>query len=253
MHSEEEDSPLSKLINNVDCVLKFGMEIPDTMINDAIKQLGGYKVYKSKKNQSEKDNDQDITKEQNMSTVRRGWGKSYMCSSTGTLKVNVSSKPKSDVVPRRRRRTITFADNLVGFEEQAVLLAKSNEVNTEVDEAYAAKNGKKLKGVSTEDPAVQSRIELRKGKFEYFSNTSSDATTSSSLSSDNNDKEDAKDSDIDKSDDDYDNGDDDAAGFREDYTLHFNDQPENELMDLVSGPVFTDAQTTSVVANPEGN
>ncbi|GJY82122.1 hypothetical protein Tco_0494873 [Tanacetum coccineum] len=174
MHSEEEDSPLSKPINNVDCVLKFGMEIPDTMINDAIKQLGGYKV--------------------------RGWGKSYMCSSTGTLKVNVSSKPKSDVVPRRRRRMITFADNLVRFEEQAVLLAKSNEVNTEVDEAYAAKNEKKLKGVSTEDPA-----------FEYFSNTGSVATTSSSLSSDNNDKEDAKDSDIDISDDDYDKGDDDAA------------------------------------------
>ncbi|GJR48278.1 hypothetical protein Tco_1316381 [Tanacetum coccineum] len=47
-------------------------------------------------------------------------------------------------------------------------------------------------------------------------------------------------------------GDDDAAGFG-DYVMLLNDQPENELTDLLSGPVFTDAQITFVVANPEGN
>ncbi|GJW31856.1 hypothetical protein Tco_0051888 [Tanacetum coccineum] len=37
MHIEEQDYPLSKLINIVESELKFGMEIPETMINDAIK------------------------------------------------------------------------------------------------------------------------------------------------------------------------------------------------------------------------
>nr|GEY99367.1 hypothetical protein [Tanacetum cinerariifolium] len=72
-----------------------------------------------------------------------------MCSSSGNLKVNVSSKPKN-VVPRRKR-TMTFADNLVGYEDEAVLLAKS---------------GKQLKGVAAKDLTVQSLLDLRKGSKE---------------------------------------------------------------------------------------
>ncbi|GJY36887.1 hypothetical protein Tco_0422265 [Tanacetum coccineum] len=169
MHSEEQDLFLSKLINSVDGVLKFGKDLPDSMINDAIKQSVGYRVYKSKKDQSEKDTDQVTLEEQNVSTIRRGRGKGYICSSYGNLEVNVSSKPKN-VVPRRKR-TITFADNLIGSEDEAVLLAKlvstdeqriqqreimtqlvlKKEVNKEVVEAYVAEKGKKLKGVATED------------------------------------------------------------------------------------------------------
>ncbi|GJZ01475.1 hypothetical protein Tco_0519436 [Tanacetum coccineum] len=153
MHSEGHDSPLSKLINIVNGELKFGLEILDSIINDAIKQSAGYKYYKTKKDQSGKDNDQDTREEQNVSTVRRGRGKGYMCSYN--QEVNVSSKPKKDVVPRRKR-TITHADNLLETEDEAVLLAKSvsieeqrrqqqgimtqlvieKDVNTEFEEAF---------------------------------------------------------------------------------------------------------------------
>ncbi|GJS05341.1 hypothetical protein Tco_0321849 [Tanacetum coccineum] len=57
MHSKEQDSLLSNLTYNVDGVLKFGKNLPYFMINDAIKQLAGYRVYKSKKEQSDKDTD----------------------------------------------------------------------------------------------------------------------------------------------------------------------------------------------------
>ncbi|GJX86714.1 hypothetical protein Tco_0337488 [Tanacetum coccineum] len=52
LHSEGQDSPLTKLTNTVVAKFKFGMEIPDTMINDAIKQSAGYKYYKHKRNES---------------------------------------------------------------------------------------------------------------------------------------------------------------------------------------------------------
>ncbi|GJY22890.1 hypothetical protein Tco_0396548 [Tanacetum coccineum] len=107
-----------------------------------------------------------------------------------TPELMANCKPKN-VVPRRKR-TITFADNLVGSEDEAVLLAKS---------------GKKLKGVAIEDSSVQSLLDLRKGfkesrlesmrqemqadrgegssaakdrEFEYFLDTDSDAKSTSS-------------------------------------------------------------------------
>ncbi|GJT75209.1 hypothetical protein Tco_1041934 [Tanacetum coccineum] len=72
MHSKEQDSFVSKQINIVDSEFKFGMEIPDTMINDAIMQSAGYKFYQSKKKKSEEDNAQEESKEQQVCTIRRG-------------------------------------------------------------------------------------------------------------------------------------------------------------------------------------
>ncbi|GJT63568.1 hypothetical protein Tco_1015048 [Tanacetum coccineum] len=103
MHSEEHDLLLSKLINTIDGEFKFGIEIPDTMINDAIKEPAGYKYYKIKKDQSKEDNAEKEPEEQN---------------------VNVSSKPNKTVIPRKQR-TITVADNIVEQEIVAVELAKS--------------------------------------------------------------------------------------------------------------------------------
>ncbi|GKA45169.1 hypothetical protein Tco_0737965 [Tanacetum coccineum] len=127
----------------------------------------------------------------------------YYTTFSGNLEVHVSSKPKN-VVPRRKR-TITFADNLVGSEDEAVLLAKS---------------GKKLKGVVIEDSSVQSLIDLQKGskesrlesvrqemqadrgegssaandrEFEYFLDTDSDAKSTSSWSSVDDKNDDDKD------------------------------------------------------------
>nr|GEV50415.1 hypothetical protein [Tanacetum cinerariifolium]GEV75390.1 hypothetical protein [Tanacetum cinerariifolium] len=67
MHSEGQDSPLSKLINTVDVKFKFGIGIPDIMINDAIKLTTRYKYYKLKKDLNiDEDNDTDDVEDSNM-------------------------------------------------------------------------------------------------------------------------------------------------------------------------------------------
>ncbi|GKA13599.1 hypothetical protein Tco_0693245 [Tanacetum coccineum] len=117
-------------------------------------------------------------------------------------------------------------------------------------------------------------------EFEDFSESDSDATQNSSWSDSDkdDDKDDTEDSDMDIFDDDSDKGDEDAIGFgvfmdnkskelskftsfspivtcsfMEDFTNLLNDPSEQEMMDLLSIPVFTDALTTSVAPNPEGN
>nr|GEY08613.1 hypothetical protein [Tanacetum cinerariifolium] len=60
--------------------------------------------------------------EQHVSSVRRGRGKGYMC--IGNQEVNISSKPKKAVVPRKLR-TITVGDNIIEQEIVVVELAKS--------------------------------------------------------------------------------------------------------------------------------
>ncbi|GJY16960.1 hypothetical protein Tco_0387382 [Tanacetum coccineum] len=109
-------------------------------------------------------------------------------------------------------------------------------------EGYAAERELKLKGVATEDPAVQSLLALRKASKE------------------------SRHFDMDISDNDDKRDDDDAAGFgvfvynksqellkftpfslvvtcssMEDFTNLLNDTPKKELTDLLSKPVFTDA------------
>ncbi|GJX61469.1 hypothetical protein Tco_0294369 [Tanacetum coccineum] len=49
MHSESDDSPITKLMNTIKGTYMFGMEIPDTMIDDTFKKSAGYRYYKSKK------------------------------------------------------------------------------------------------------------------------------------------------------------------------------------------------------------
>ncbi|GJY94994.1 hypothetical protein Tco_0511355 [Tanacetum coccineum] len=130
---------------------------------------------------------------QNVSLVARGRGKGYMC--IGNREVNVSSKPKKSVVPRKPR-TITVPDNIMEQETMAVELAKSisieehrlqqreimtqlpieKQIKKDVDEGYVAKRGLKLKDTNKND-----------------------------------DKDDTEDLDLDISDNDSDKGDDDAT------------------------------------------
>ncbi|GKA46640.1 hypothetical protein Tco_0739523 [Tanacetum coccineum] len=235
MHSKGQDSPLTKLINTVEGKFKFGMEIPDTMINDAIKQSTRYKYYKHKKNESNQE-------------------------------VNVPSMFKKNVVPRKQR-SITIANNLVPQEDVAVELAKS-----------------KPKGPAIEDPVVQSLLDLRRGskesrfksvrqekkpvggegssavhdkyyEFKDISATYSDATRDSSCSETDKEKDDEtddfEDSDMDLSDDEP-KGDDDVIGFG---VFMYNKSTE-PLKSTYLSPIvtfYTDAHTTSAVANPKGN
>ncbi|GJT69231.1 hypothetical protein Tco_1028517 [Tanacetum coccineum] len=85
------------------------MEIPDTMIDDAFKKSAGYKYYKAKKVESEKEKAAEKLEEQNMSPVRSGKGKGYMRS--GDNEANVPKMFKKNVVPRKTRSFIVACDN----------------------------------------------------------------------------------------------------------------------------------------------
>ncbi|GJX94553.1 hypothetical protein Tco_0349139 [Tanacetum coccineum] len=267
MHSEGQDSHLTKLINTIDGKFKFGMEIPDTMLNDAIKQSSGYKYYKHKKDESEKGKVVEEPKEHHVSPVRSGRGKGYMCS--GNQEVNVPRKPKKAIVPKKPR-TLIVADNIVE-ETVAVELAKS--------ESRLESMRKERQAVGGEE---SSAAHDKYYEFEDISATDSDATRDSSCLDTDEEKDDetndSEDLDMDLSDDEPNKGDDDVAGFGifvdnksqelakftpfspvvitlsiEDFSNLLNDPPMHELIDLLSKPVYINAHTTSAVANPERN
>ncbi|GJS73932.1 hypothetical protein Tco_0706773 [Tanacetum coccineum] len=153
------------------------MEIPDTMISDAIKKSAGYNFYIAKKKESAKDKIVVEPKEQHVSRIKSGRGKAFMC--YGDQAVNV---PKKDVV-LRKTRSLTIAEEIVV-------------------------------GPVVEDPAVQSLLDLQKGsKASRLENTDSDEVLYSLCSEESeNETDDADDSDMDLSDDNP-QGDDDAARF----------------------------------------
>ncbi|GJX42176.1 hypothetical protein Tco_0257166 [Tanacetum coccineum] len=198
MHSEGQDSPLTKLINIV-VVNSIGrIEIPYTMINDAIRQSVGYMYYKHKKEKCEKGKAVEEPEEQHMYLVKSGRGKGYM--RLGNQEVNVPSVFKKNVVPRKQR-SITIADNLLENKNEALTIER--QVEKDVEDAYAAEKGLTLKGVVSEDP------------FEDISVTNSDATRDSSCSDTDEEKDDETDDfDMDISVDDDKRDEDDAAGFR---------------------------------------
>ncbi|GJR76161.1 hypothetical protein Tco_0088526 [Tanacetum coccineum] len=169
MHSKGDDSPLTKLSNTVDGKFKFGMEIPNIMINDTFKKSARYKYYKAKKVESNKAKSTEEPEEQHVSPVRRGLDKGYMRS--GNQEANVPSMFKKNVVPKKTR-SLTIADNIIK-EPIAVELAKpisiqeqrrqqrnimtqlsiDRQVDRDVEDMYV-EQGKKLKGPEVEDPAL---------------------------------------------------------------------------------------------------
>ncbi|GKB10585.1 hypothetical protein Tco_0844508 [Tanacetum coccineum] len=113
---------------------KFGMEIPDTMISDAIKKLAGYKLYMAKKVESKNAKIVDKPEEEHVSPVKSGRGKGFMC--YGNQVANVPTSLKKDDVLRKTRSQIIVEETVVG---------------------------QKLKGLVVDDPAVQSLLDLQKG------------------------------------------------------------------------------------------
>ncbi|GKA81373.1 hypothetical protein Tco_0788065 [Tanacetum coccineum] len=191
----------------------FGMEIPDSMISNAIKKSTGYNYYMAKKKESTKDKIIDEPEEQHVSPIKSGRGKGSMC--YGDQAVNV---PKKDVVPRKIRY-LTIAEEIV------------------VD--IYVEWGQNLKVPVVEDPVVQSLLDLQKGsktsrpkslkqkkqsiieerpskahnKHYAYLDTNSDAILYSLCSEESEDEtDDADDSDMDLSDDNP-QGNDDATGF----------------------------------------
>ncbi|GJT91262.1 hypothetical protein Tco_1080107 [Tanacetum coccineum] len=239
MHSEGQDSPLTKLINVVDGKFKFRMVIPETMMIDAIKPSVGYKYYKHKKDESEKDKATEEPKEQHVSLVRSGRGKGYMCSETIAIELAKLVSIKEQRLQQRKIMT---------------KLTIERQVEKDVEDTYDAETRLKLKGVVIKDPAIQSLLDLQKGSKESrLETTDGDATRDSSCSDTNEEKDDESD-DFDDlnmvlSDDESNKRDDDVTGFGN----LLNEPLVQELTDLMCKPVYIDAHTTFEVANLEGN
>ncbi|GKF42158.1 hypothetical protein Tco_0125500, partial [Tanacetum coccineum] len=89
---------------------KFGMEVPDAMISDAIKKKAGYTYYMAKKVEGEKAKIIDKPEEQHISSIKNRRGKGFMCYVDQVA--NVPNKHKKDVVPRKTR-SLTIIEEAV--------------------------------------------------------------------------------------------------------------------------------------------
>ncbi|GJS74250.1 hypothetical protein Tco_0707091 [Tanacetum coccineum] len=184
LHSSQDDHPITKLLNTTNGDYKFGMEVPDAIISDAIRNKAGYKYYMAKKVESEKAKIVDKPEKQHVSPIKSGRGKGFMC--YGDQVENIPNKLKKDVVPRKTRSLTIDKEAVVGDDNDA---------------RYRVFMYNK----STATP-----------NSTYLSPT----VTSSSL----------------------------------DFIQTLLDEtPANKLTYFMSHPVYTDAQTTSVVHNPVGN
>ncbi|GKG06082.1 hypothetical protein Tco_0326168 [Tanacetum coccineum] len=101
LHSLQDDHPITKLLNTTNSDYKFGMEVPDAMISDAIKKKARNKYYMAKKVESGKAKIVDKPEEQHVSPIKSERGKGFMC--YGDQVANVPNKLKKDVVLRKTR------------------------------------------------------------------------------------------------------------------------------------------------------
>ncbi|GKC86969.1 hypothetical protein Tco_1147618, partial [Tanacetum coccineum] len=229
------------------------MEVPDAMINDAIKKKAGYTYYMAKKVEI----------------------------------ANVPNKLKKDVVPRKTRSLTIAEETVVGELANSISIQESRSqqrqrsqltIDSQTDKAIADMYnewGQKLKGPAVEDLAVQSLLDLQKGlKVSRLENSDATLYSSSSDKSEEstNETDDAEEIDMDLSNDNP-QGDDDArygvfmhnkstttpsstylsltvtsSSLDFIHTL-LDETPANELTDFISH----DAHTTSVVQYPEEN
>ncbi|GJW09451.1 hypothetical protein Tco_1575278 [Tanacetum coccineum] len=198
------------------------MEIPNSMISDAIKKSAEYNYYMAKKKESANNKIVDEPNEQRASAVKCGIGKGFIC--YGNQVVNV---PKKDVVPRKTRSLTIVEEIVVGEHANSISIQEphtrqrrrsqltiDSQIHDAVLDTYA-KWGQKLKGSVVEDLAVQSLLDLQKGsKSSRLENTDSDAILYSSCSEESEDEtNDAEDFDMDLSNDSPQGDDDDAIGF----------------------------------------
>ncbi|GJW69535.1 hypothetical protein Tco_0126452 [Tanacetum coccineum] len=225
LHNSQDDQPITKLSNTIRGDYKFGMEILNTMISNAIKKLARYKFYMAKKVESK--NPKIVVKPevQHVSTVKSGRGKGFICYCDQVA--NVPNKLKIDNVSRKTRsQTIT---------EEIVMGELANSIRSKASTLESLKQNKQA--------IVGEGSSAAHDKYYDSSDTNSDATLYSlSSKKSRNETDDADNSDIDLSDD-------NPSNFIQ--TL-LDETPANELIDFISHPVYTDPQTTSVVHNLEG-
>nr|GFA36714.1 hypothetical protein [Tanacetum cinerariifolium] len=112
LHCLQDDQPITKLLSITNAEYKFGMEVPDAIISDAIKKKLWYTYYMAKKVESKKAKIVDEPEEQHVSLVKSGRRKGFIC--YGDQVANVSNILKKDVVPRKARSPTIAEETVVG-------------------------------------------------------------------------------------------------------------------------------------------
>ncbi|GJW72087.1 hypothetical protein Tco_0129004 [Tanacetum coccineum] len=125
LHSSQDDHPITKLLNTTNGEYKFGMEIPDAIINDPIKKKVRYKYYMTKKVESEEAEIVDKLEEQHVSLIKSGRGKDFMC--YGDQVENVPNKLKKDVVPRKTRSLTIIKEVVIDTTSDTTLYSSSSD------------------------------------------------------------------------------------------------------------------------------
>ncbi|GJT06855.1 hypothetical protein Tco_0841317 [Tanacetum coccineum] len=223
LHSSQDDHPITKLLSTTNGEYKFEMEVSDAMISDAIKKKAEYKYYMAKTVESKKAKIIDKPEEQHICIIKSERGKGFLC--YGDQVANVPSKLKKDVVPRKTRSLTIAEEAVVDTATDATLysssLDKSKESANETDDVDESNMD-----LSNDNPNRDDDV-ANYGVFMHNKSTATPNSTYLSLT---------------------------VTSSSLDFIQTLLDEtPEKELMDFMSHPVYTDAQTTSVVHNPEGN
>ncbi|GJV69934.1 hypothetical protein Tco_1485443, partial [Tanacetum coccineum] len=184
LHSSQDDHPITKLLSITNGEYKFGMEVPNAMISDAIKK-----------------------------------GKGFMC--YGDQVANDPNKLKKDVVPKKTRSITIAEEAIVGELAKSVSIQEPRSqrrrrsqltIDSQTDEAVADMYNELESLRQKKQPVIGEGSSIAYNKCYSSSDTSSDATLyfSSSDKSEESANDDADESDMDLSNDNQ-NGDDDAA------------------------------------------
>ncbi|GJR96716.1 hypothetical protein Tco_0268890 [Tanacetum coccineum] len=261
MHSGGQDLPFTKLTNTIKGNYIFGMEIPDTMIDDAFKKSTGYKYYRAKKAKSKKAKADEELKEQHVSPVKMA----YWCSNLWVgyrpwdpnLNIYRLYGVFDNYVIAAELSNNSLANALVILDSlparsQRRSVCRIFPVETrvrDVEDTYV-EWGQKCKDLVVEDPNAQLLLDLRKGSKASMLESLKQAKQAVEGEGSIEPK-----------------GDDDVAVLLKSTYLSLrvttssleyiqtllNDPPTNKLMDFMSNPVYTDAQITSAVIYLEGN
>nr|GEW09332.1 hypothetical protein [Tanacetum cinerariifolium] len=209
----QDDQPITKFLSITNGEYKFGMEVLDVMISDAIKKKAGYTYYMAKKVESEKAKIIDDPEE------KHTYGKDQKLAD---LSVNQKKQPVTgEGSSIAHNKYYSLSDTARDATLYSSSSDKSEESAKETDDV-----DKSDMDLSDDNPHGDDDVP-RYGVFTHNKSTATPNSTYLSLTFTSS-----------------------SLDFIQ--TL-LDETPANELMDFMSHPVYTDAQTTSVVHNLEGN
>ncbi|GJT93917.1 hypothetical protein Tco_1082762, partial [Tanacetum coccineum] len=158
-HSSHDNHPITKILSTTNSEYKFGMEVSDAMISDAIKKKVRYKYYMAKKVESEKAKIIEEPEEQHISPIKSGRGKGFMC--YGDQVANAPNKIMKDLVPRKTRSLTEEAVVVKGEGLSAVhkKYYSSSETNSDAT-LYSSTSDKSEENANETDDADESEMDL---------------------------------------------------------------------------------------------